>query len=84
MTDQTHTFDLVVKALETTLDTTLTDVSDDTSLFNVLGLDSTGVLDLLIKLEDDLGVEIDTETLDLADFATIGSLVKFLESLRAN
>ena len=84
MTDQTHTFDLVVKALETTLDTTLADVSYDTSLFNVLGLDSTGVLDLLIKLEDDLGVEIDTETLDLADFATIGSLVKFLESLRAN
>ncbi len=84
MTDQSHTFDLVVKALETTLETTLTDVSYDTSLFNTLGLDSTGVLDLLMRLEDDLGIEIDTETLDFADFATVGSLVNYVEPLRAN
>jgi acyl carrier protein len=84
MTAQTPTFDLVVKALETTLDAPLDDVSADTSLFNALGLDSTGVLDLLLNLEDELGVEIDTETLDLADFATVGSLVTYVGPLREN
>lgn len=81
MTDHPETFDLVVKALETTLDTPITDVSTDTSLFNTLGLDSTGVLDLLMNLEDQLGVEIDTETLDFADFATVGSLVSYVDPL---
>lgn len=84
MTVQTDTFALVVEALETTLDRPLDDVSADTSLFNSLGLDSTGVLDLLMNLEDGLGVEIDTETLDLADFATVGSLVTYVEPLREN
>jgi acyl carrier protein len=83
MTAQTPTFDLVVKALETTLDTPLADVSDDTTL-NTLGLDSTGVLDLLMRLEDELGVDIDTDTLEFADFATVGSLVKYVEPLRTN
>lgn len=82
MTVQTDTLALVVKALQTTLDRPLDDVSADTSLFNSLGLDSTGVLDLLMNLEDELGVEIDTETLDLADFATVGSLVAYIEPLR--
>ncbi len=84
MTVQTDTFSLVVKALESTLDRPLEEVSPDTSLFNALGLDSTGVLDLLMNLEDELGVEIDTETLDLADFATVGSLVTYVEPLREN
>ena len=81
MIDRPETFGLVVKALEITLDTPITDVSADTSLFNTLGLDSTGVLDLLMNLEDALGVEIDTEVLDLADFATVGSLVSFVDPL---
>jgi acyl carrier protein len=84
VTVQTDTFSLVVKALESTLDRPLEEVSPDTSLFNALGLDSTGVLDLLMNLEDELGVEIDTETLDLADFATVGSLVTYVEPLREN
>jgi acyl carrier protein len=82
MTHQPGTFGLVVKALESTLGSPLADVSDDTSLFNTLGLDSTGVLDLLMNLEDELGLEIDTETLDPADFSTVGSLVAYVDPLR--
>lgn len=84
MIDQTDTFELVVKALESTLDASFTDVAYDTSLFNTLGLDSAGVLDLIMRLEDDLGVDIQTDTLDFKDFATVGSLVTFIEPLRAN
>jgi acyl carrier protein len=84
MITRSDTFDLVVKAIESTMDTTFTDVTSETALFDELGLDSTGVLDLLMRLEDDLGVEIDTDTLDFADFATVGSLVKYVQPLRAN
>lgn len=82
MTDHPDTFSRVVKALETTLGVPLAEVSTDTSLFNALGLDSTGVLDLLMNLEDELGVEIEADTLELADFATVGSLVSYVEPLR--
>jgi acyl carrier protein len=82
VTDHPDTFALVVKALETTLGIPLVDVSTDTSLFNTLGLDSTGVLDLLMNLEDELGVEIEADTLELTDFATVGSLVGYVGPLR--
>jgi len=82
VTDHPDTYARVVKALEVTLGIPLADVSADTSLFNTLGLDSTGVLDLLMNLEDELGVEIEADTLELTDFATVGSLVSYVGPLR--
>jgi acyl carrier protein len=82
VTDHPDTYAHVVKALEATLGIPLADVSADTSLFNTLGLDSTGVLDLLMNLEDELGVEIEADTLELTDFATVGSLVSYVGPLR--
>lgn len=82
MTDHPDTYARVVKALETTLGFPLGDVSADTSLFNTLGLDSTGVLDLLMNIEDELDVEIETDTLEVTNFATVGSLVSYIGLLR--
>ncbi|MEU8890061.1 acyl carrier protein [Streptomyces sp. NPDC048442] len=49
-------------------------LSADTRLFDDLGFDSTSVLELLMRLEDDLGFEFDPETLEPDDFETVGSL----------
>ncbi|QGQ18360.1 acyl carrier protein [Cellulomonas sp. JZ18] len=65
----------VTRALEETLGRPLTDVEDATSLFDELGLDSTGVLAVLISLEDQLGIEIDPESVDEDHLATFGGLV---------
>lgn len=51
----------------------------ETMLFDELGLDSTGVLDLTLRLEELLGVELDTDALEMGHFATVGKLVGFLE-----
>jgi acyl carrier protein len=37
-------------------------------------MDSTGVLELLMALEDNLGIEVDPENLDMDDFKTVGTL----------
>ncbi|WP_432560188.1 acyl carrier protein [Granulicoccus sp. GXG6511] len=79
----TTTLDLVVRALQTTLDRDLGEVTEDTALFTTLGLDSTGVLDLLMNLEDELGISLEAEELEMSDFATVGSLVRYVEPLRA-
>lgn len=82
-THTTSTFDLVVSALRTTLDRDLGAVDEDTALFTTLGLDSTGVLDLLMNLEDELGISLEAEELEMSDFSTVGSLVRYVEPLRA-
>lgn len=71
----------VIEALEETLSHPLEAVTNETTLFQDLGLDSTSVLDLLMNLEDKTGLEIDTEDLELEDFQTVGSLVSFVSSI---
>jgi acyl carrier protein len=54
----------------------------DTRLFDELGLDSTGALELLMRIEDETGVEFDDDDMDPQHFETVGSLVGFtLEQL---
>lgn len=76
----TETFDLVVRALSTTLEKPLPGVTLQTSLFHEIGLDSTGVLDLLMNLEEEAGIEIDMEDLDMRDFASVGNLVELVRA----
>lgn len=82
-TNTSSTFDLVIRALRTTLDRDFGAVDEDTALFTTLGLDSTGVLDLLMNLEDELGISLEAEELEMSDFSTVGSLVRYVEPLRA-
>jgi acyl carrier protein len=51
---------------------------EDTRLFEDLHLDSTSILELLMALEDHVGIEIDAESLDMDDFRTIGTLASYL------
>lgn len=47
-------------------------------LFEDLAFDSTSVLELLMQLETELGVEFDAETLEPNDFETVASLVAYV------
>nr|MBQ4319779.1 acyl carrier protein [Clostridia bacterium] len=49
--------------------------------FADLGVDSLSFMEILMQLEDDLGVEID---LDGKKFETVGAFVEFVEGLIAN
>ncbi|MFI5776801.1 acyl carrier protein [Nocardia sp. NPDC051570] len=51
-------------------------------LFDDLGLDSTSALELLMRIEDETGIEFDDDTLEQQHFETVGSLVGYtLEQL---
>ncbi|HEY2794384.1 MAG TPA: acyl carrier protein [Micromonosporaceae bacterium] len=64
----------VTKALEETLGRELPDIDESTRLFDDLAIDSTGVLGVLIALEDELDLEIDPDTITEEHFATVGGL----------
>ncbi|MEU8382739.1 phosphopantetheine-binding protein [Streptosporangium sp. NPDC048865] len=48
---------------------------------SALGLDSMGVVRLLVDIENDYAVELPDELLDEATFATVGSLWRALSTL---
>jgi acyl carrier protein len=48
----------------------------DTTTFEELGLDSLDTVEMVMKLEEELGIELEME----GQFATVGELVKFVES----
>ncbi|MET8139926.1 acyl carrier protein [Sphaerisporangium sp. NPDC005288] len=68
----------VIHSVATLLNQDATTISPQTRLFEDLALDSTGVLELLMQLENDLGAEFDPETLEPADFENVESLVAYV------
>ena len=66
--------DLLPQALGAEIGT----VTEDTRLFDELGLDSTGVLDMMLKLEDSLDIEFDTDNLQLNHFESVRTLADFV------
>lgn len=52
--------------------------AEDTRLVEDLQMDSTSVLELLMALEDNLGFEVDPESLKMDDFRTIGTLANYV------
>jgi acyl carrier protein len=56
----------------------LPELSEDTRLMEDLNLDSTSVLELLLEIEDELGIQIDVEGIEQRDFATVGALADLI------
>ncbi|MBS2964407.1 phosphopantetheine-binding protein [Actinocrinis puniceicyclus] len=52
--------------------------SADTALLDAVGLTSTTGLELLLRLEESMELEISVEELDRDDFETIGSLASYV------
>ena len=76
----------IVSAVERALREVLNDavpagLAEQSRLFEDLHLDSTGVLELLMALEENLGIEVDPESLDMDDFQTVGSLTDYLATM---
>lgn len=65
-------------ALATVLDYDLPDLTEGSRLFDQLGLDSTGVFELLMQLEEALDVEFDTDNLTMDHFESVRSLADFV------
>jgi acyl carrier protein len=67
-------------ALSAVLNREVADVSPELRLFEDLSLDSTSVIELLMSLEDTIGLEIDPDELGPEVFRTVGSLTDYIES----
>ena len=68
----------ILRALAEVLERDVSGIPEGTRLFEDLYLDSTAVLELLMALEDTIGIEVDPETLDMGDFKTIGTLSDYV------
>ena len=78
--------ELKVKIIETLnlLDVHSTDIGDDAQLVGGdLGLDSIDVLELVMMLEKDYGVKIDTKELGVQVFASVRALANYVHQNRS-
>jgi len=78
MPDIDETRAVVKQALVDVLEKDLPELADDTRLFGDLGLDSTSVIDLLMSLEDSIGLLIDPDELTAEAFDTFGTLTGYV------
>jgi acyl carrier protein len=56
------------------------EIRPDSRLFEDLELDSTSALELLMEIEEGVGVEFDMDTLEQHHFATISSLAAYVSA----
>lgn len=56
----------------------IADLGETTMLFEDLGVESLGILELLLNLEDTLGIEVDPEDLEMETFRTVKSLADYV------
>jgi acyl carrier protein len=68
----------IKSALSEVLKDQIFEVSEETLLFEELYLDSTTILELLMALEDTLGIEVDVENLYVETFKTVGTLADYV------
>ncbi len=68
-------FDKIANYLAEQLDIAVEDITPDTT-FESLGVDSLDTVEMVMDLEDELGVELELED----KISTVGELVAFVES----
>jgi acyl carrier protein len=56
----------------------VTGLCADTELLVALGLTSTTALEVILRVEERLGLEISVEDLEREDFATVGTLADYI------
>lgn len=82
-TDLSRTRTVLTSALGEVLNREITDLDDDTRLLGGLGLDSTSIIELLVAIEDSLGVQFDPDNLTIDVFETFGTLVAYVTQCAA-
>ncbi|GAA2742140.1 MULTISPECIES: acyl carrier protein [Kitasatospora] len=82
-TDGTATDSTTVAALQAALTEVLKkdlpELTPETRLFGDLALDSTSVIELLMALEDTLGLVVDPDELTPDVFETVGALTAYID-----
>jgi acyl carrier protein len=83
MINQAVLTDKVVAILAGMVEVSPDVLKPDLRLFHDLGLDSSSALELLMRIEDETGIEFDDDTLEQEHFETVGTLVGYaLEQLK--
>jgi acyl carrier protein len=60
------------------------DIRDSANLFNDCGLDSTSVIDLVLSIEENLGVSIDEDELHVEIFRDLSKLSSLIDEKKRN
>ncbi|MBM7077230.1 MULTISPECIES: acyl carrier protein [Micromonospora] len=76
--DRSKIVSQIEQALSDVLQRPVAGLPEETRLFEDLHVDSTSVLELLMALEDGVGIEVDPERLEIADFKTIGTVADYV------
>lgn len=74
--------DLVKGIVAKQLELEKNDVKEDANIFEDLGLDSTGVIELLLALEEECEIEFDMEELDPGNLESINAITGYILELR--
>jgi acyl carrier protein len=70
----------IEQALSDVLQRPVSDMPGQTRLFEDLHLDSTSILELLMALEDTVGIEVDPENLEMSDFTSLETLATYVSA----
>ncbi|EJR73577.1 phosphopantetheine-binding protein [Bacillus cereus] len=74
--------DLVTGIVAKQLELQKHEIKEDANIFEDLGLDSTGVIELLLALEEECEIEFDMEELDPANLESINAITEYILELR--
>jgi acyl carrier protein len=76
--DRTTVLSALEKALTEVLERPVTGLDGQVKLFDDLHLDSTTMLEMLMALEDSIGLTVDPEDLDVDDFISVDTFTAFV------
>lgn len=83
--ESTDVTDALEVALTEVLDRPVSNLTGEVRLFEDLQLDSTSMLEMLMALEDSIGLVVEPEDIDVDDFESVDTFIKFVQSSnRAN
>lgn len=72
-------FETIRKLLADQLDLEESEITMDSTLLEDLGADSIELVDLVMSIEDEYGIEVPDDATD--DIRTVGDAVRFIENL---
>ena len=74
--------DRVLEIISEQFNLTVDELQENVSLANDLGADSIQLMELVMSIEDEFGVELDEEV--IANINTIGDLLEYADSIENN
>ncbi|MEU8894090.1 phosphopantetheine-binding protein [Streptomyces sp. NPDC048442] len=80
--DRQNVVTALENALTEVLERPVTGLTGDVKLFDDLHLDSTTMLEMLMNLEDSIGLTVDPEELDADDFISVDTFTDFVLAAR--